>query len=115
MANQIHEPINTERHVAAETFLATEDQHAQLFAGEDLDQFRDRWRQIQTEFVDDPRQSVHKADALVNTVIERLTRIFAEERAGLEVTLDDTRDPSTEDLRQALRRYRSFFDRLLTI
>jgi hypothetical protein len=115
MAHQIQEPINAERHVAAETLLMTDDQRMQLFAGEDLDQFRDRWRQIQTEFVDDPRQSVQKADELVNHAIERLTRIFAEERARLELTLDDTRDPSTEDLRQALRRYRSFFDRLLSI
>jgi hypothetical protein len=86
-------------------------------AGRDL---RDRWRVIQTEFVDEPRGAVEKADSLVAEVLKRLTDTFARERDELEAGWSHAGDGqdaevSTEDLRQAIRRYRSFFDRLLSI
>ncbi len=90
-------------------------ERAALFAGGDLDQFRTRWREIQGGFVDEPRRAVEEANQLVETVIERLTSVFASERAKLETQWREGKDASTEDLRQALRRYRSFFDRLLSI
>lgn len=88
---------------------------AALFAGGDLDEFRTRWREIQGGFVDEPRRSVEEANQLVELVSQRLTALFSSERAKLENQWREGKDASTEDLRQALRRYRSFFDRLLSI
>lgn len=89
--------------------------HEPLFMPGDADDFRSRWREIQGQFVDEPRHAVEKADELVSGVIERLTDTFSKERAKLEQEWGQGKDASTEDLRQALRRYRSFFDRLLTM
>lgn len=87
-----------------------------LFSYEEGRDFRKRWEQIQTEFVDDPRDSVQKADQLVAATIKRLAEVFADERARLEGEWAKGNDNvSTEDLRQALRKYRSFFDRLLSV
>ena len=89
--------------------------HEVLFPAADSEAFRRRWADIQTSFVDEPRPSVEKADQLVASVIQRLTQVFAEERGRLEKDWSKGSEPSTEDFRQALRRYRSFFDRLLSI
>jgi hypothetical protein len=86
-----------------------------LFAGHETDEFRHRWNDIQTGFVDEPRQAVERADALVATAIKRLAEIFAQERGVLEQQWARGGDVSTEDLRVALRRYRGFFDRLLSV
>jgi hypothetical protein len=85
-----------------------------LFAGEDADRFRDQWQEIQGRFVDDPRSAVEEGDSLVATLMQRLAETFADERANLEKQWDGEGDVSTEDLRVALQRYRSFFDRLLS-
>jgi hypothetical protein len=77
--------------------------------------FRSRWDTIQTGFVDEPRQSVEQADSLVAEVMQRLAEVFADERAKLEEQWSRGDNVSTEDLRIALRRYRSFFDRLLSM
>jgi hypothetical protein len=65
-------------------------------------------------FVDEPRQAVQQADVLVGELLADLERLFTEQRQDIERGLD-TDDTSTEDLRMALRRYRSFFDRLLSL
>jgi inorganic triphosphatase YgiF len=65
-------------------------------------------------FVDEPRKAVEEADALVATAVKRIAELFADERAKLEQQWERGNDVSTEDLRQALRRYRSLFDRLLS-
>jgi len=88
--------------------------HQALFPTGESDTFRNRWNDIQVSFVDEPRPSVEKADQLVASVIRRLTQIYAEERSKLEKEWAKGSEVSTEDLRQALRRYRSFFDRLLS-
>jgi hypothetical protein len=85
-----------------------------LFPDDELHNFRARWDQVQTSFVDEPRQSVEQADSLVANVVKRIAEQFSSERAQLEKQWDSGDNVSTEDLRQALRRYRSFFDRLLT-
>lgn len=90
------------------------DSPAALLPPADSGAFRKRWDQIQTEFVDDPRGSVEKADRLVADTIKRVAEVFAEQRNRLEREWERTESASTEDLRQALRRYRSFFDRLLS-
>ena len=86
-----------------------------LFPDKETNDFRKRWTDIQTGFVDEPRRAVEQADALVAEVIKRLAESFAAERSKLEGQWGRGDDVSTEDLRVALRRYRSFFDRLLSV
>ena len=80
-----------------------------------LNDFNSRWSEIQTGFVDEPRRAVQQADALVSDVINRIADSFGRERTQLEQQWDRGGDVSTEDLRVALQRYRSFFSRLLTL
>ena len=86
-----------------------------LFEDAETEQFRSQWNRIQTQFVDEPRRSVEQADELVAQTMKRLAEIFAAERENLEGDWDRGDNVSTEDLRVALQRYRSFFDRLLTV
>jgi hypothetical protein len=86
-----------------------------LLPSDDTHGFRSRWASTQTSFVDEPRRSVEQADGLVAEVMHRLAEVFADERAKLEEQWSRGDDVSTEDLRIALRRYRSFFDRLLSM
>jgi hypothetical protein len=81
---------------------------------DDSDQYQRQWEQIQGRFVDEPRGAVEDADALVATVMQRLAEGFAQERERLEAQWGRGEDISTEDLRVALQRYRSFFQRLLS-
>jgi hypothetical protein len=86
-----------------------------LFSESETGEFRSRWSNIQTGFVDEPRRTVEDADKLVASVMQRLAEGFANERSGLEKQWDQGDNVSTEDLRVALQRYRSFFDRLLKL
>lgn len=92
-----------------------EEPNAPLFAANDTQEFRSRWEKIQIGFVDEPRKAVEQADELVASTIKRLAEMFAGERQKLEAEWDKNDNVSTEDLRVALRRYRSFFDRLLSV
>ena len=86
-----------------------------LLAGDVVSELRTRWTDIQAGFVDEPRRAVEQADSLVAEAIKRLAETFANERNQLEGQWDRGGDVSTEDLRQALQRYRSFFSRLLSV
>jgi hypothetical protein len=86
-----------------------------LFNVDEADDFRSRWYGVQAGFVDEPRRSVAEADELVANVMKRLAEVFAAARENLEHEWGGGEDVSTEDLRVALRRYRSFFDRLLSV
>lgn len=86
-----------------------------LFPSDATQDFRDRWADTQTGFVDDPRKAVEQADGLVAEVMKRLAESFADERSRLEQQWDRGDAVDTENLRVALRRYRSFFDRLLSM
>ena len=86
-----------------------------LFETGEAESFRSRWMDIQTQFVDEPQRSVEQADELVATTMKRLAEVFANERETLEKNWDRGGDISTEDLRLALQKYRSFFDRLLSV
>ena len=88
---------------------------ARLFRDNESGQFRERWVDIQTGFVDEPRRAVEQADGLVAEIMQRLAQGFADERSTLERQWDRGDQVSTEDLRVALQRYRAFFDRLLAI
>jgi hypothetical protein len=94
---------------------ATEEAPAPLFAIEDASGYRTRWGAIQTGFVDEPRKAVEEADTLVAEVMKRLAEVFSDERRQLESQWERADQISTEDLRLAMRRYRSFFERLLAI
>lgn len=88
---------------------------APLFPDPECQDFRSRWDQIQIGFVDEPRKAVEDADNLVADTMKRLAEIFNEERQKMEAQWSKGGDVSTEDLRVALQRYRSFFNRLLTL
>ena len=94
---------------------ATQEPNVPLFAQNDTHDLRSRWENVQSGFVDEPRKAVEQADELVATAIKALAEVFAAERQKLEAEWDKTDNVSTEDLRIALRRYRSFFDRLLSV
>jgi hypothetical protein len=99
---------------AADRVAVNPEAHA-IFPGEEAGGFRSRWEAIQTGFVDEPRAAVEQADGLVAQVVTRLAEVFSEERAQLEQQWDRGDNISTEDLRLALKRYRVFFDRLLSV
>jgi hypothetical protein len=86
-----------------------------LFEEDAAKKFRARWLAIQNKFVDDPSASVKQADDLVADIIKSVTMNFADRRVSLEKQWNSGENVSTEDLRVALKRYRSFFDRLLTL
>ena len=86
-----------------------------LFPSSELETLRTRWKEVQTAFVDEPRRAVEQADGLVASAMKRLAEVFADERSTLEKQWDRGDSVSTEDLRVALQRYRSFFDRLLSV
>jgi hypothetical protein len=90
-------------------------QLAPLFAPEAAEDYRSRWDAIQIAFVDDPNLSVRSADELVAQVMKSLAETFSRERTQLEAQFKETEDTSTENLRIALCRYRSFFQRLLSL
>src|ERR1700674_2441793 len=88
---------------------AAQEPNLPLFAQNDTQDFRSHWEKSQIGFVDEPRKAVEQADELVASAIKRLAEIFATERHKLEVEWGKTDNVSTEDLRVALRLYRSFF------
>ena len=84
-----------------------------LFDEQDATSFRERWEQVQSRFVDDPREAVAEADNLVSDVTQSLATRFADQRSGLEQQWSKGEDVQTEDLRQTMQRYRTLFERLL--
>jgi len=88
---------------------------APLFPENEAGELRRRWDSVQASFVDEPRRAVEQADELVANAMKRLAETFANERAALESQWDRGDSVSTEDLRLALQRYRSFFGRLLAV
>jgi hypothetical protein len=85
-----------------------------LVAADSAVDYRARWEVVQQGFVDDPRNAVSEADKLVDDVLEHLADGFDRQHQDLEQQWSDG-EPSTEDLRSALQRYRAFFQRLLTL
>src|SRR5215510_3402708 len=93
---------------------ASDEKLTPLFTPDVANDFRARWDQVQFSFVDDPKRAVREGDELVAQVMKSLAQSFSEERTRLEQELGHTDAGSTENLRMALRRYRSFFQRLLS-
>ena len=88
--------------------------HQALVTADRAESYSSRWNSVKGEFVDEPRRAVADADALVGELLDELQELFKQQRTQIEQGLDAD-ETSTEDLRVALRRYRSFFDRLLSI
>ena len=86
-----------------------------LLDGTQLEASIRRWKDIQAAFVDEPQQAVQDADALVADLMQGLAQVFAAERQHLEAQWSRGDQASTEDLRVSLQRYRSFFQRLLSV
>jgi len=84
-----------------------------LIARDKSDSFEERWTEIQARFVDDPQDAVKEADQLVGDVVDSITKTFGDERGRLERQWSEGGDVGTEELRVALQRYRTFFQRLL--
>jgi enoyl-CoA hydratase/carnithine racemase len=112
-------PMNDEAATEAPTAEPPSVEHESademLFAGDDLAELRARWAGVQAAFVDDPKDCVQKADALVSDLVEQLTSGFAETRSRLEEQWHRGEEASTEDLRLSLMHYREFFERLLAV
>jgi hypothetical protein len=108
------EAINTEG-VSRTTVVKEDVALAPLFTQHATTDFRSRWDVIQRGFVDDPEKAVRAGDDLVAQVIKSLSDSFSEQRAELEGEANQTEKSSTESRRLAFRRYRSFFERLLSI
>jgi hypothetical protein len=101
---------------AARMQKATDDpEMGPLLPADDVGKFRERWENVQAGFVDEPRRAVEQADHLVAETMHRLAETFAKEREDLERQWDRGGEVSTEDLRLALRRYRTFFGRLMQV
>ena len=115
MASAVSRPTMPDESRESHEARETGERPMPMFAGAEAAGYRTQWDAIQTGFVDEPRKAVEEGDALVSLVIKRLSEVFAEERASLEKQWDRGDQISTEDLRVALRRYRSFFERLLTL
>jgi hypothetical protein len=111
------------KEAAADASQSDASQHAEenqaelspLFSEETEQQFRTQWHDIQTGFVDEPRRAVEQADELVARLMQQLAQSFSDQRTGLERQWEQSDKISTEELRVALRRYRSFFERLLAV
>ena len=105
----------TDRPKAPTANLREEEKNAPLFSEQESKNLYAKWDALQVGFIDEPRRAVEQADNLVATAMKRTAEVFAEERARLERQWDRGDSVSTEDLRVALRRYRSFFQRLLSV
>jgi len=86
----------------------------ELLDAGDQDRFRRRWSDVQARFVDDPQEAVRTADGLVAELMQSMAQGFSDHKARLESQWQSGDSPDTEELRQALQRYRSFFNRLLS-
>lgn len=84
-----------------------------LIAHGEAQDYRERWAKIQGTFVDDPKDAVRSADALVADVIQSLAATFADHKKELEGQWSRGEQVETEGLRVALQQYRTFFNQLL--
>ena len=120
--NRVDEHLSTADFVAGggqgmarEPERAHEEGPGPLLTPDLVQELRGRWDEVQTGFVDEPRAAVRQADELVARAMKHIAESFATERQSLEHQWDRGDEVNTEDLRQALRKYRAFFQRLLSI
>ena len=103
------EPRKTEPLIpAAPSSESTISGPAPFFPSSDTEPLRERWRDVQLRFVDDPKKAANEAAALVDEAVDKLAKALREQRGSLAKNTDDT-----ESLRVELRSYRDILDRLL--
>jgi uncharacterized membrane protein len=107
-------PSQATRSSVATDLSERDDGRSRLLADDEAEEMLQRWERLQMGFVDEPREKVKEADDLVDELMQRLTAGFNDKRSQLEKQWDRGEQVSTEDLRIALTRYRSFFKRLLS-
>jgi hypothetical protein len=88
--------------------------HGGLLPDDELSGYQRRWDELQVRFIDEPRQSVREADDLVGEVTRKIADRFSSGRKDFEQRWEGGDEPTTEELRQAVQRYRDFFQRLVT-
>ena len=115
VAPTVETPVGQQPTAETSNSTGNDEGLAPLFLADVAAEFRAHWDAVQIGFVDDPQQAVRKADELVAQVMKSLAETFSRERSKLEGQMDRADAASTEDLRVALRRYRSFFERLLAL
>lgn len=114
--NQVDEHLSTADFVSGGgQGMAREQAPEPLLTSDVVQDLRGRWDHVQAGFVDEPRSAVQQADELVATAMKHIAEKFSNERSRLEQQWDRGDEVNTEDLRQALRNYRSFFQRLLSL
>jgi hypothetical protein len=114
--NRVEENLSTADFVAGGgQGMAREESPQPLLTGDLVQELRGNWDEVQTAFVDEPRDAVRRADELVARAMKHIAESFANERQNLEQQWDRGDEVNTEDLRQALRKYRAFFQRLLAV
>jgi hypothetical protein len=111
----VEDRVGEDREVQDRPMQDRDERLAPLFSADVAEDYRARWTAVQGSFVDDPRAAVQQGDELVAQVMKSLAESFAAERDELEGQLGENSEASTETLRVALRRYRSFFERLLAL
>lgn len=86
-----------------------------LFADAEAHSFRDRWRDVQLRFVDDPKAAAEEAAALVDDAVDALATSLRSQREKLTGAAAHDSAADTEQLRVRIRTYRDFLDRLLNL
>jgi hypothetical protein len=86
-----------------------------VFADDQANGFRDRWREVQASFVDDPTTAVRSADELIGEVVGALNAALQERQRTLGEGWRDASDVATEEMRATLVRYRAVFQRIIDL
>jgi hypothetical protein len=108
--------VSNEREVQVTRAPANpEDFNGPLLPPDSIRSLQTLWDQTQTAFVDDPRAAVQQADDLVKSAIQKLSESFTTAKDSLEQQWDLGDQVDTENLRQILRKYRAFFQRILAV
>ncbi|WP_220091302.1 hypothetical protein [Actinoplanes lutulentus] len=76
--------------------------------------FRAAWHEVKAEFVDDPVNALTRAHDLLTDAVNELTEVLLAERDDLD-PLRGTGTPDTESMRMAMRNYREFLERILSL
>jgi hypothetical protein len=97
---------------AARPAPVTDDDTAALWPDDLVQDFQQRWREVQWRFVDDPRAAADEAQALVNEALDRFSATVASRKSELD-GWRDADGADTEQMRMVVRRYRNLLDRLL--
>lgn len=94
-------------------FTLTSESATGLHSNDKSEHFPKLWDEIQSKFVDNPYIAIQQADELTAEVIEKITEMFASELNSLQNQWHENDKVTTEDLRQALQRYRAYFTSLV--